>query len=717
MEREPQPYQAHEGALLAEIQWVGRLALRLVEDANRVDDACQEAWLRLRGGEGALPGRGEILKTLRRILYRERRAEQRRALREAAKEALPQAEAVDVLLARREQLQRIWDAVLRLPEPLRRTLLLHFQEGLTTTAIAEREGCPADTVRWRIRNGVERLRVGLGEDRDGGGLAGLLLAVPISLGGIDGRALAVVSKGAVLPWIGGLVVAKTLAVLTAIAVFVVWFAWPEKPGPTGGQVALMPDPDSTSKAEEPHPPSLLEGVTAERQSAAAPGLSQPGSLPTLPEIAAQPPVLRVHLDSDAPGPLPDSVDIAITGLQGSGVALYSQLHPAGGAVELGASPFLPYHEQPMECSLELRAAGWATALIPSFQSTPGITQELRIPMRRVREFPVRLVDVSTGAPVRSPRCSVLGPGADLGGFSIGEDGRTLLVRVAPQLEDDDWALLTAADHTPCPCRLLDLVAIPPGADGVREFPMYPGATLTGVVEREDGLPLEGQFRIEYRVFPQFAKSLGGPLPASLPGRRPIGVAPDGTFQIGGLPEGDVQLTLLRLADSGLHQPVRESVQTAVLAEGTFHVRIAVPMDPVMVTVELDWIRESSEADVQYAQWIELYRLESESDGPYAATPGPRQQLWKTVAVQGQPTRLPLPRELVDSKIPLLLCIGPDPVLRIERRIEFSGPAPTLKYRFPKECLAELRDPSAPVEHETQAEGERGRQDPERLRAE
>jgi len=705
MQPESHTYSSEERALFDEIKWVGRLALRLVQDANRVDDACQEAWLRLRDAGKPLPKRNEILRTIRRILSRERRAELRRNRREAGREQPASVEAMDVLLVRREQLQRVWNGVLALPEPLRSTLLLHFQEGLTPQAIAERHGCAADTVRWRLRSGVSRLRASLGEDREGGGLAGLLLAVPLSFGGIDGRALLASAPVTSIPWIGGLLMMKAYIAAGAAVLLACWIAWPSTRALEEDGAALRPEYASApSPAGDGAIPAPLVSLPSERSTVSQSLALDPISLPTQFQAAPREVVLRVHLECEDFSPLPESVDVSVISRAGTDTALYEKAPVRDGVVELGPSAFYPYHLAATECSLEVRAAGWAPGILSSFVTTPGVTQELRVPMHVVREVPVRLVDAVTGVALASPRCEVFGPGAALGGWSPDVDHeRVMRVRVAPSLDEDDWLLFTATGYAPAPCRLLDLLATPLSSGGIRDVPMHRGATLTGSIERDDGMPLEGEHRLEARFFPEFAALPGSPIPASLPARRPIAVRPDGTFQIDGIPLGELHLNLFRLGEQNLQQPVLETVKTSILSAEPQNLRIAVPVDLVAVTVDIDWRREATEEGAQYVQWLELYRLDSESDGPYSASPGPRRQIWKTAAVQGQPTRLPLPKELIDANARLLLCIGPDPVLRVERWVEFSGPAPKLQHRFSLDATDDLWNPGSAGEPDAQGD--------------
>ncbi|MEM9798822.1 MAG: sigma factor-like helix-turn-helix DNA-binding protein, partial [Planctomycetota bacterium] len=81
------------------------------------------------------------------------------------------------LVERAEVAETVTAAARRLPEPFRRTILLRFLEGHEPSEIAEREGKPVDTVRWRVRRGLELLREELvrSDDRDWSAWCALLL--------------------------------------------------------------------------------------------------------------------------------------------------------------------------------------------------------------------------------------------------------------------------------------------------------------------------------------------------------------------------------------------------------------------------------------------------------------------------------------------------------------------------------------------------------------
>ncbi len=183
--------------------WLGRLCARLVADPGLAEDARQEAWLAASSKHGGTPNRHSLLLAARRFVWRSHRSSRRRADREAeaaAPEALP---SVDELLSRSEQQRRVWDELIQLDEPFRTTLLLRYQEGLDPREIALRLEVPSDTIRWRLRRGVEKLRERLAADRAKGGLAAVALGVPGArfVTGFDGAATAAAKAGGSVPFL------------------------------------------------------------------------------------------------------------------------------------------------------------------------------------------------------------------------------------------------------------------------------------------------------------------------------------------------------------------------------------------------------------------------------------------------------------------------------------------------------------------------------------
>jgi RNA polymerase sigma-70 factor (ECF subfamily) len=154
--------------LLAQSSWLRRLARRLVAGEDAAEDLVQETWLAaLRHPPADGAARPWLARVARRLAANFRRGAARRRAHEAA---APGAESMLDPLAAAEllDLQRVLaEAVLRLPEPLRTTVVLRYVHGLDSQAIAQREGAPAGTVRWRLKRALELLRADLDQRSDG----------------------------------------------------------------------------------------------------------------------------------------------------------------------------------------------------------------------------------------------------------------------------------------------------------------------------------------------------------------------------------------------------------------------------------------------------------------------------------------------------------------------------------------------------------------------
>lgn len=168
-------------ALLAEAGWLRELARSLVDDPAAADDIVQQTWLAALRRPPAVdrslrPWLRAVAENFARM---RRRGEGARAQRERAT-AREEATSEDVELVDRVETQRfLAREVLKLDEPFRSAVVLRYYEGLTSERIAERVGSNENTVRWRIKRGLELLRERLDRRHGGDRRAWLSLLTPL----------------------------------------------------------------------------------------------------------------------------------------------------------------------------------------------------------------------------------------------------------------------------------------------------------------------------------------------------------------------------------------------------------------------------------------------------------------------------------------------------------------------------------------------------------
>jgi RNA polymerase sigma-70 factor (ECF subfamily) len=152
-------------ALMAEMSWLRRLARALLRTTDGAEDLVQDTWLA--ASEHVPSDTSRLRPWLRRVavnLVRSRgRAEKRRVAREQATDDLNDPVRSPEELVRRIELQRLMaDEVVRLDEPYRSTILLHYFEELSSAEIARRLDVPEGTVRRRLKVALDQLRERLG---------------------------------------------------------------------------------------------------------------------------------------------------------------------------------------------------------------------------------------------------------------------------------------------------------------------------------------------------------------------------------------------------------------------------------------------------------------------------------------------------------------------------------------------------------------------------
>lgn len=151
--------------LLDHADWLRALARRLVQDASAADDLVQETWLAALSSppDTTLPVRPWLAGVARKLALLKRRGDGRRARRNAIAarpEGLPSAADLVAEVDLKHSLSQL---VLALAEPVRTTVLLRYHEGLSSAEIARRQGVPAGTVRWRLKRGLDQLRIEMDE--------------------------------------------------------------------------------------------------------------------------------------------------------------------------------------------------------------------------------------------------------------------------------------------------------------------------------------------------------------------------------------------------------------------------------------------------------------------------------------------------------------------------------------------------------------------------
>jgi RNA polymerase sigma factor (sigma-70 family) len=153
---------ANLGELLRHASWLRRLARQLADQPADVEDLLQDTWTAAwpRPPDPGRPPRPWLAEVLRNFARMGQRSSTRRTDREHAADelAVRNAPATDDLIAQVELQRRLAELVLELEEPYRSTILLRYHEDRTATDIARQEGIAPATVRWRLKEGLSRLR-------------------------------------------------------------------------------------------------------------------------------------------------------------------------------------------------------------------------------------------------------------------------------------------------------------------------------------------------------------------------------------------------------------------------------------------------------------------------------------------------------------------------------------------------------------------------------
>jgi RNA polymerase sigma factor (sigma-70 family) len=151
--------------LLEHASWLKNLARSLVRDPDLADDLVQQTWVTAL--EHPPQSGGNLKAWLGRVLrnnaYSRHRAEQRRLAHESQGQGVDAGAIAHEVVERGETSRLLVEAVMRLEEPYRSTLLMRYHDEMTPKMIAEQLGVPASTVRARLKRGLEKLRVDISQ--------------------------------------------------------------------------------------------------------------------------------------------------------------------------------------------------------------------------------------------------------------------------------------------------------------------------------------------------------------------------------------------------------------------------------------------------------------------------------------------------------------------------------------------------------------------------
>lgn len=311
--------------LLAQQAFLRRLAARLVADEATADDLVQETMVLAldRGPLRAESLRAWLATAMRRLAGHGRRGERRRVIRE---ELAARSERTSVAL---DELDRRLDAqvllaeLLRaLPDVQRQALLMRYADERSPREIADALGVSVDTVKTRLRRGLEALRSEL-DRRHGGRREMWALALCPALARVGpGAALApaapAAGKGIAMALGWKLSVVGVAAAVTAG----VWWTGRDLSAPEEIEVervaeALAPTPPSEvvdapradARAAAPAEPSAREAAAVERPpTSATPAIRWPLHLVLEgPRDEANPAAVARIRDARSPSSTPASV--------------------------------------------------------------------------------------------------------------------------------------------------------------------------------------------------------------------------------------------------------------------------------------------------------------------------------------------------------------------------------------------------------------------------
>lgn len=262
--------------LLAHAGWLRRFALALSKDADEAEDLVQETMVASWQHPVEPLERAWLARVARNLMLNRLRGSRRRGTRERDTEPLRamQVSTPEELIAGAQIHRTVAEVVAGLAEPFRQTLFLRFYEGLSCAEIARELRVPDGTIRWRIKEGLTRVRRELdirhGNDRS----AWMALLAPLIPRPGSGEPTSQARPIHQVPTVGMRLALATLGVSLLSLIILAWLAHirRELPRPMVHQASVLPAALDLPMAHQSSLRGSLprEDITAPEESPAVP---------------------------------------------------------------------------------------------------------------------------------------------------------------------------------------------------------------------------------------------------------------------------------------------------------------------------------------------------------------------------------------------------------------------------------------------------------------